>query len=92
MRYDQLDVQAQRLDNDVDDLLWSIWLVHNNDVAVDGLFARLTEVFLERLFVDLRQQWVSGQLSRQQYDDAAFELAGQCLAVGFLPLAILEQR
>ena len=92
MRYDQLDVRAQRLDNEVDDLLWSIWLVHTNDAAVDGLFARLTEVFVEQLFLELRQQWVRGQLTRQQYDDATFELAGECLTVGFLPLSILEQR
>jgi hypothetical protein len=92
VRYDQLAQQSQRLDHELDDLLWSIWLVHGNRSALDGLFARLTEVCLEQVFLDLRQQWADGRLTRHEYDDAAFELAGECLAVGFLPLSLLEGR
>ena len=83
---DARDRLAARVEQDLDDLLCTMQLVHTNAQLMDRLFEQLVDLFVERLFLSLRAEVASGGLARADYAREVAELAGQCRRAGLLPL------
>jgi len=72
-------------DVELDEILATLTLVNVDREAADHLTERLVHVLVERMFLDLRRQLVSGDLSRRHYVEQLRWLIVRCRAVGLLP-------
>jgi hypothetical protein len=76
-----------RVGNEQDDVLGTLQLVHGDDLLEDRLFDQLVDLLVEGLFLDLRHQYVAGELEREDYVDELGDLAELCRVAGLLPLS-----
>ena len=58
----------------------------DDDELVRRLFDQLVDLLVEGMFLDLREQYLAGTLSRSAYVEQLSELAAHCRRVGLLPL------
>jgi hypothetical protein len=69
-----------------DDLLGTIQLVRDDEDLVRRLFDQLVDLLVEGMFLELRQQYLAGELTRADYVEELSDLAAQCRRAGLLPL------
>ena len=75
-----------RVGQEEDDLLGTIQLVRDDDDLVHRLFDQLVDLLVEGMFLELRQQYLAGDLTRAEYVEELSDLAAQCRRAGLLPL------
>ncbi len=76
-----------RVSAEQDEILDTIQLVDPTDSPlVDRLFENLTDLLVEGMFLDLREEYLAGAMDRDAYVDALASLADRCRNAGLLPL------
>lgn len=70
-----------------DEILDTLQMVDTSDTAlVDRLFDNLTDLLVEGMFLELREEYLAGAMDRDDYVDALAALADKCRNAGLLPL------
>jgi len=77
---------ANRVADEQDDILGTIQLIDGDTELVDRLFDQLVDLLVEGMFLDLREGYLGGEISRDDYVDALAGLADRCRTAGLLPL------
>lgn len=77
---------VHRVAEEQDDVLGTIQLVDGDEALEDRLFEQLVDLLVEGMFLDLRDGYLAGSLSRDAYVDQLGDLAERCRSVGLLPL------
>jgi hypothetical protein len=75
-----------RVADEQDDVLGTIQLVAGDDVLQDRLFDQLVDLLVEGMFLDLRDEYLSGALDQEGYVAEIAALADRCRDQGLLPL------
>lgn len=76
-----------RVSAEQDEILDTIQLVDPSDAPlVDRLFENLVDLLVEGMFLDLREEYLAGEMDREAYVDALASLADRCRNAGLLPL------
>lgn len=68
------------------DILGTIQLVPGDPMLQDRLFEQLVDLLVEGMFLDLREDFLTGGLDRDSYVAAITGLADRCRDSGLLPL------
>ena len=76
---------AQRISDDVDDVLSTIPLAHGDRHLEDELFGRLVDLELESMLVDLVSRLADGSITPDRYGRELTHLAAACERVGLVP-------
>jgi hypothetical protein len=76
----------RQVSDEQDDVLASLHLVQGDHDLEDRLFARLVDLLVEGLFLDLRQQHAAGDLDGRALTREMADLARACHHAGLLPL------
>ena len=76
----------QRVADEQDDVLCTLPLVSHDDDLNDRMWGQLVDLLVESMFLELRHDFLAGDLDREAYVAALTELADHCRAVGLLPL------
>ncbi len=84
---DAHDRLMQRVEKEQDDVLGTLQLVQGDHMLETHLFEQLVDLLVETMFLELRQRYFEGSLSRDDYVAEMAALAGQCRRVGLLPLS-----
>ncbi len=69
-----------------DDVLCTLPLVADDHQLADRMWAQLVDLLVESMFLDLRREFLAGDLAREDYVTALTTLADECRNVGLLPL------
>ena len=69
-----------------DDVLCTLPLDAHDPQLADRMWAQLVDLLVESMFLDLRREFLDGDLDREEYVTALTELADECRTVGLLPL------
>ncbi len=77
---------VNRVSEEQDDVLGTIQLIDGDDELQDRLFEQLVDLLVEGMFLDLREEYLTGSLERDDYVAALAGLADRCRQVGLLPL------
>ena len=75
-----------RVADEQDDILATIQLVPEDDLLHDRLFEQLVDLLVEGMFLDLRKEYLAGDLERDDYVTSLSDLADRCRQAGLLPL------
>ncbi len=75
-----------RVADEQDDILSTIQLVGHDDELRERLFEQLVDLLVEAMFLDLREQYLGGAVTREVYVEDLSSLAAQCRVAGLLPL------
>lgn len=75
-----------RVAEEQDDILGTIALVDGDAELQCRLFDQLVDLLVEAMFLDLRDEYLSGVMERDDYVDALSGLADRCRQAGLLPL------
>ncbi|MEQ1787120.1 MAG: hypothetical protein ABL966_08720 [Acidimicrobiales bacterium] len=75
-----------RVGQEQDDVLGALQLVRGDDLLEARLFEQLVDLLVEGLFLELRQQYLDDDLTREQYVADLSCLADLCRDAGLLPL------
>ena len=75
-----------RIADEQDDILGTIQLIDEDRQLQDRLFEQLVDLLVEGMFLDLRESYLDGTVSRDDYIDQLSDLAERCRAMGLLPL------
>jgi len=86
MVVDAHDRMVQRVGQEQDDVLATLQLVQGDDRLEDRLFEQLVDLFVESLFLDLRQRYLVHDVTRDAYAEELVGLADLCRDAGLLPL------
>ena len=84
---DAHDRLMQRVDQEQDDVLGTLQLVRGDDVLETRLFEQLVDLLVETMFLELRQRYLDGAVTRDDYVAELAALAEQCRQAGLLPLS-----
>lgn len=76
----------QRVSVEQDDVLATLQLVRGDDLLEARLFEQLVDLLVEGMFLDLRQEYLAGDLTREAYIAQLGTLAEMCRGAGLLPL------
>lgn len=68
------------------DILGTIQLVPGDEELSDRLYDQLVDLLVEGMFLDLREEFLSGALDRDAYVAEITALADRCRDAGLLPL------
>jgi hypothetical protein len=79
-----------RVDQEQDDVLCTLQLVHGDEALERRLFDQLVDLLVEGMFLDLRQRYLAGTAEREEYVEELSALAEQCRRAGLLPLPSRE--
>lgn len=77
---------STRVADEQDDVLGTIQLIDGDPALQDRLFDQLVDLLVEGMFLDLRETYLDGTISRDDYVAELAELAERCRAEGLLPL------
>ena len=77
---------AREVWEEQDDVLASIQLVRGNRVLEDRLFEQLVDLLIEGMFVELRQAYLMGQMTRDDYVTHLGEVVDVLSRAELLPL------
>lgn len=77
---------VNRVGEEQDDVLGTIQLIDGDPGLQDRLFEQLVDLLVESMFLDLREEYLGGDLDRDEYVSALAGLADRCRQVGLLPL------
>ena len=77
---------VHRVEAEQEDILATLQLVQGDDVLETRLYEQLVDLLVEGMFLELRQHYLAGDTSREDYVDELTELADRCRTVGLLPL------
>jgi hypothetical protein len=83
---DRTDRVARQVSEEQADVLESILLVDGDAALEDRLFARLVDLLVEGLFLDLRARYARGDLDAGALTRELASLAMACRSAGLLPL------
>jgi hypothetical protein len=86
MVVDAHDRLVARVAQEQDDVLCTLQLVQGNDELEARLFDQLVDLLVESSFLELRQQFLEGDVDRGEYVDELARLAEQCRDAGLLPM------
>jgi hypothetical protein len=75
-----------RVAGEQDDVLCTLPLVDHDVDLRDRMWGQLVDLLVESMFLDLRREFLAGDLDRETYVAALTELADRCRSVGLLPL------
>lgn len=75
-----------RVGEEQGDILGTIQLVPGDAALQDRLFDQLVDLLVEGMFLDLRAEFLRGELDRDDYVSAITDLADRCRDSGLLPL------
>ena len=81
---------VQRVEAEQDDVLATLQLVRGDEVLEARLYEQLVDLLVERMFLELRQHYLAGEVERDAYVEELSVLAEQCRGVGLLPLPSRE--
>jgi hypothetical protein len=76
----------ERVKLEQDEVLCTIQLVDGDDDLERRMFDQLVDLLVERIFLDLRTDFLTGAVDRDAYVDELANLADRCRQVGLLPL------
>ena len=76
----------ERVASEQDDVLCTLPLVEHDGELNDRMWGQLVDLLVESMFLDLRHDFLAGDLDRETYVAGLTELADRCRAVGLLPL------
>lgn len=77
---------VNRVAGEQDDVLSTIQLVDGDPELQDRLFEQLVDLLVEGMFLDLRREYLAGDMDREEYVTALAGLADRCRNAGLLPL------
>ncbi len=77
---------ATRVADEQDDILSTIQLVGRDAGLLDRLFDQLVDLLVESMFLDLRDGYLAGAMTRDRYVEELSDLARRCRGAGLLPL------
>jgi len=77
---------ANRVADEQDDVLGTIQLIDGDDRLEDRLYEQLVDLLVEGMFLDLREAYLDGAMSREEYVQVLSDLADRCRRAGLLPL------
>ena len=77
---------VHQVSEEQEDVLASIRLVQGDPELEDRLFARLVDLLVEGLFLDLRRKYADGELEAGELTKELAALALECRTAGLLPL------
>lgn len=83
---DEHERLVSRVSEEQDDILGTIQLVEGDEVLHDRLFEQLVDLLVEGMFLDLRDEFLAGELDHDDYVAAVSDLADKCREGGLLPL------
>ena len=75
-----------RVASEQDDVLCTVPLVEHDPELRERVWGQLVDLLVESMFLDLRHDFLRGDLDRAAYVAALTELADRCRSVGLLPL------
>ncbi len=81
---------GRQVEQELDDVLATLQLVHGDDLLEGRLFEQLVDLLVERLFLDLRRHHREELVEQDAHLARVAGLAAQCRAVGLLPLTPRE--
>ena len=76
----------ERVESEQDDVLCTIQLVAGDTELEGRLFDQLVDLLVEGMFLDLRRDYLAGELDRDAYVAELSTMADSCRGVGLLPL------
>jgi hypothetical protein len=76
----------RRVSVEQDDVLATLQLVRGDQVLEARLFEQLVDLFVEGMFLDLRQRYLDRDIEREAYITELGHLAEMCRGAGLLPL------
>ncbi len=77
---------VREVGEELDDVLASLQLVRGDNLLEDRLFGQLVDLLVEGMFLDLSQQFRSGDQGREAYIAELGALVEMCRVAGLLPL------
>lgn len=77
---------VHRVGDEQDDILGTIQLIDGDPQLQDRLYEQLVDLLVEGMFLDLREEYLDGRLSRDEYVEVLADLADRCRQAGLLPL------
>jgi len=75
-----------RVESEQDDVLCTIQLVDGDEQLQARLFEQLVDLLVEGMFLDLRREYLAGDLDRDGYVRELAALGEKCRQAGLLPL------
>jgi hypothetical protein len=76
----------RRVSVEQDDVLATLQLVRGDELLETRLFAQLVDLLVEGMFLELRHDYLAGDLERDVYIAELGILAEMCRSAGLLPL------
>jgi hypothetical protein len=76
----------ERVASEQEDVLCTLPLVSHDGELSDRMWGQLVDLLVESMFLDLRHEYLRGDLDRDAYVAALTDLADSCRSVGLLPL------
>lgn len=83
---DEHERLVTRVAEEQDDILGTIQLVEGDQDLHDRLFEQLVDLLVEGMFLDVRDDYLAGDLDHDGYVTAVSDLADKCREGGLLPL------
>lgn len=83
---DAHDRLIARVQAEQDDVLCTLSLCGHDPELAERLWAQLTDLLVEAMFLDLRRDYLSGRLDRDSYVEELTGVAERCRSLGLLPL------
>lgn len=77
---------VSRVAGEQGDILGTIQLIAGDRDLEDRLFEQLVDLLVEGMFLDVRDEYLAGDLDHEGYVEAIADLADRCKASGLLPL------
>lgn len=83
---DAHDRLIARVQAEQDDVLCTLTLCGHDDELAERLWVQLVDLLVESMFLDLRRDYLTGQLDREAYVGELTAVADRCRSLGLLPL------
>lgn len=77
---------VNRVADEQDDILGTIQLIDGDRQLQDRLYEQLVDLLVEGMFLDLREEYLDGTITREDYTSQLADLAERCRSMGLLPL------
>ncbi|WP_436795405.1 hypothetical protein [Actinospongicola halichondriae] len=83
---DEHEQLVTRVSEEQGDILGTIQLVEGDEALHELLFEQLVDLLVEGMFLDVRDEYLAGELDHDAYLASVSDLADKCREGGLLPL------